>query len=313
MRKTGVSELSLIERLRNITGTDTFQRVDENHVLDLYIGRDSMSRCTLFLIADIEPMPIFSARIINVSVGLRHDNKWGILFSLVDNNFEDLFCHFCEDMIESSRSLSNKKQGSIFICKRYEKWQDMLAKYKDGLLSESHIKGLVGELYFLKEVLIPMYGEEMAINSWIGPDQADQDFICGEIWYEVKSTVSGSESIKISSIEQLDTNREGELVVVYLDKTSYADESKITLNVIYKEVADSLSDINLKYRLSDILLNLGYCMRIEYDEYRFKFSGLIRYKVNNEFPCVRRLNIPQSIVSVKYDLSLSFISKFIKE
>ena len=308
-----MSEMSVKERLRNIVGIDTFQRVDELHILDLYLGRDSQARSTLYLVSDTEPIPIVSARIIHISVWQRNDTKWGIVFSLVDDNFEDLFCHFCEDMIDSSKLLSNKKQGSDFICNRYEKWQNMLAKYKNGLLAESQIKGLVGELYFLKKILIPKYGEERAIYSWIGPEHADQDFVCEDLWYEVKTTVSGAESIKISSVEQLDTDREGELVVIYLDRTSYADECKITLNTIYRQTVDSLSDINLKYRLSDILLNLGYCERIEYDEYRFKFSRLVRHTVNNEFPCVRRIKIPKSVVNVKYDLSLSFISEFIKE
>lgn len=313
MRKTSVSEVSLKDRLKNIIGIEIFQRVDDSHILDLYIGKDSFSQDTLLLISDTEPVNIFSAQIIQVNILKRNDGKWSLSFSLLDNNFEDLFCHFCEDMIKSSRLLADKKQGSYFICDRYVKWQNMLTKYKYGLLSETQIKGLIGELYFLKNILIPLHGEKMAVYSWIGPEKTDQDFMYKDFWYEVKSTVSGAGSIKISTIEQLDTNREGELVVIYLDKTSYADERKITLNSIYHQILDSLLDDNLKYKLNDILLNMGYCERNEYNEYLFKFSGLVRYAVNKEFPCIRRSDIPDSIINTKYELSLPSIHKYIKE
>lgn len=296
-----------------IDGIDSFQRVDNTHILDLYIGIDNMSRYTLFLISENEPRQMFSSQIINVQIGQRNDKQWGISFSLINNRFEDIFCHFCSDIIESSRLLKSKKKGAEYIVSRYLRWQDMLSKYKGGLLSQSEIKGLIGELYFLKEYLIPLYGEEVAVNSWIGPEKADQDFVCENTWYEVKSTVSGAESIRISSIEQLDKQNDGRLVIAYLDKTSYADESKITLNSICNEVYDTLSTDLLKQKLSDILLNLGYYCRPEYDEFLYKFTKLDKYVVNKDFPCMRREPTSHAVINAKYELSVSFISNFLEK
>lgn len=305
--------LDIKKRFSQLETIDSFQRVDNQHILDLYIGIDSMSRFTLFLISETEPNHMFSSQIINVQVGKRRDNQWGISFSLINNKFEDIFCHFCSDIIESSRIISDRNKGSEFICSRYIKWQNMLSKYKSGMLSPSEIKGLIGELYFLKEYLFPQYGQELAVNSWIGPDKADQDFVCENTWYEVKSTVSGAESLRIASIEQLDMPLEGELVVVYLDKTSYSDDLKITLNGIYQEVYNLMETEYLKQKLGDILLNLGYYKRFEYDEYIFKFSKLDRYKVDKTFPCIRKNMLPHAVINAKYDLSISFISNFLKE
>lgn len=293
--------------------SDSYQRVDQSHILDIYIGKNEFNNYTLFLVTETEPKHISSSQLIQIRVGQRHDRKWALSFMLENDNFEELFLRFCDDIIESSRNLSSKKLGAAFVCERYIKWQNMLSKYNNGLLLPFQIKGLIGELYFLRDYLIPMVGSEKAVESWIGPEKADQDFVCDDLWYEVKSTVSGSETVRIASIEQLDTVSEGELVVIYLDKTSYSDERKITLNSIYEEVYNLLPLGPLQAKLTGILLSLGYYKRIEYDEHNFKFSGIKRYKVGSDFPCLRKSELPASIAHAKYDLALTAIRDIIKE
>jgi hypothetical protein len=292
---------------------NSLKRVDETHPLDLYIGIDNLSRQTLFLISDTEPGVMTSSQIMSVSMGERKDSRWGISFTLLDNKYNDIFNCFCNDIIESSRSIKDIRLGSVFIANRYNNWQQMLSKSRGELLSINSIKGLIGEILFLKEYLIPLYGQDLAVNSWIGPDRADQDFVCENIWYEVKATDSGSESVSIASIEQLDIPTDGELAIVYLDKTSETDGTKITLNRIYQEVRDSLISEDSKNRLSEILLNFGYYIRKEYDEPAYKLSKINRYKVDKDFPSMRRQNIPNAIVNSKYQLSVSYIGKWLIE
>ncbi len=285
--------------------------MDEKHPLDLYLGKDSLSRRTLFLISSTQPQHMISSLVISAVAGKRKDSKWGISFILLDNKYSDIFSCFCNDIIESSRSLEDKNNGADFITSRYNKWQTMLSKSRGELLSQSAIKGLIGELLFLKNFLIPKYGQEVAVNSWIGPDRADQDFICNNTWYEVKATESGSDSINITSVEQLDTPKDGELVVVYLDKTSLADESKITLNRIYEEVYNLLKNDDLKNKLSGILLGFGYFPRPEYDDPAFKLTKISRYLVNRTFPSMRRQSIPEAVINSKYQMSLSSIDNYL--
>ena len=287
---------------------NSFNRVDESHPLDIYIGTDNLSRQTFFLISEKEPISMSSSQIISASVGRRKDSRWGISFTLLDTKYSDIFSCFYNDIIESSRSIIDKNKGADFVVNRYNKWQLMLSKSKGELLTHSVIKGLIGEILFLKEYLIPKYGQETAVNSWIGPDKADQDFVCNNTWYEVKATNSGSESINITSVEQLDMKINGELIIVYLDKTSSTDDFKITLNKTYKDVYDLLKDDNLKNKLSTILLNLGYFPRPEYDEPTFKLTKIDRFLVDNNFPCMRRKDIPRAIINSKYQLSITVIN-----
>jgi len=292
---------------------NSFKRVDESHLLDLYIGTDNLSRKTLFLISNTEPDAVTSSQIIDVITGQRKDNKWGISFTLLDSKFEDIFNCFCSDIIESSRLITDKDKGTEFIRDRFTKWQLMLSKTRGDLLSHSVIKGLIGEMLFLERHLIPAYGQETAVKSWVGPDKTDQDFVCGNTWYEVKTAESGSESVTITSVEQLDMVNSGELIIIYLDKTSSMDVSKITLNGIFHELYNLLESNEIKTKLSGKLLNLGYFPRPEYEEPAFKLSKIEKYKVDERFPSVRRAYLPDSVINLKYQLSISSINAYLKE
>lgn len=294
-------------------GIDSFRRVDEEHPLDIYLGKDASARTSMLLISKSVPMQIYSSHLIGITIGKRTDGAWALSFSLLDNQYQDMFFHFCDDIINSTREVKDKVQGTTFVCLRYLKWQEMLKKNSSGLLSFSEIKGLIGELVFLKEFLFDKYGKNIALQSWIGPDKADQDFVCDDSWYEIKATVSGSATIKISSIEQLDTVNDGELVVVYLDKTSYANPNRITLNGIVDEIEKSLDNGEQRQLLRDILIRQGYIHRNEYDEHGFVCTIINRYAVTQSFPALRKKDIPTAIANSNYLLSLSAIQDFLKE
>ena len=294
-------------------GIDSFRRVDEEHPLDIYLGKDASARTSMLLISKSIPMQIYSSHLIGIDIGKRTDGSWALSFSILDNQYQDMFFHFCDDIINSTRDVKDKSQGTTFVCLRYLKWQEMLKKNSSGLLSFSEIKGLIGELVFLKEFLFGKYGKNIALQSWIGPDKADQDFVCADSWYETKATVSGASTIKISSIEQLDTITDGELVVVYLDKTSYANPNRITLNGIVDEIEKSLDNGEQRQLLRDILIRQGYVHRNEYDEHGFVCTLINRYAVTQSFPALRKKDIPAAIANSNYLLSLSAIQDFLKE
>ena len=294
-------------------GIDSFRRVDEEHPLDIYLGKDASARTSMLLISKSVPMQIYSSHLIGITIGKRTDGAWALSFSLLDNQYQDMFFHFCDDIINSTREVKDKVQGTTFVCLRYLKWQEMLKKNSSGLLSFSEIKGLIGELVFLKEFLFDKYGKNIALQSWIGPDKADQDFVCADSWYEIKATVSGAATIKISSIEQLDTGNDGELVVVFLDKTSYANPNRITLNGIVDEIEKSLDNGEQRQLLRDILIRQGYIHRNEYDEHGFVCTIINRYAVTQSFPALRKKDIPTAIANSNYLLSLSAIQDFLKE
>lgn len=290
-----------------------FRRVSRDHILDLYCGIDDMSRYTLVLICDIIAENVKSSKMINVSLGKRPDGRLTLSFSLVDDTFKDIFVQFCDDMIESSAVLKSAANGSKFICARYNGWKQMLSASRGDLLSKPEIKGIIGEMLFLREYLFPQYGKEPALHAWIGPQMADQDFVFETTWYEIKAATSDSEHIRISSIEQLDCSTEGTLAVLALDQTSKQDGQGVTANHLYRELLDTIDDDSLKITFCSLLLKLGFYPRPEYDEYIYRLNGMRLYRVDKTFPCLRRSNVPCSVAGAVYTLTLAAIRSYLKE
>ncbi len=291
-------------------GADSYQRIDSNSIIKWYLGKDNRLRYSLFGIVSTEPKNFMPTQVIDVYVGLRKDGRYGITFSLTDESALDLFVHFCEDMVYGSEKVRNEEKATGYILGRFLLWQKIFSRKNGGFLSFEEIKGLIGEIVFLKDYLLPQYDESLALGSWSGTEMTDQDFSINDTWYEVKTTVSGSSSVKISSVEQLDCNNIGHLAVVTLDKTSESDSARITLNSAYTLLCESLElEENVekfKYRM----LTYGYVFDKYYDKYGFRLKVIDLYKVDENFPCIRAKNIPSSASNVKYELNLSSIQTY---
>ena len=301
--------------LSGINHLDTYQRVDSTHPLDLYVGIDDTARWTLLLISDFQPLSVTSSRMIMIKSGKRSDSKWTQSFSLVDDRFRDIFVLLCEDIVSSSTNIANKEKAARFVGKRYKEWREMLANARGNLLSPEEIKGLLGEMYYLKDYLAPLYGIEKAALSWTGPRRLPQDFILDDTWHEVKTISSGKSEVSISSIEQLDSVKTGELVILRADKTSIANANAVNLNSLYKDLMTLIPGDHEKEVFSNMLLRYGYYPRAEYEseEYTFEIKGMQRYIVNTDFPCIRRADLPASVTEAKYALSVAAIEPYTKE
>lgn len=291
---------------------DTYQRVNNTHLLDLYVGIDAAARWTLLLISEYPSPKIVSSRMILVKSGKRSDKKWSLSFSLVDDRYKDMFVLFCEDIVSSSACMKNKEKATRFVGKRYKEWREMLANARGNLLSPAEIKGLLGEMYFLKKYLCVQYGAEKAALSWTGPRCLPQDYIIDDTWYEVKTVSSSRTEVSISSIEQLDCVKPGELVVIRADKTSVANTDAVNLNALYKELLAMLPDDDSREQFSTMLLRYGYYPRPEYEgeEYIFEIKAMIRYAVSADFPCIHRCNLPECVTEAKYSLALATIDSY---
>ena len=73
---------------------------------------------------------------------------------------------------------------------------------KKELISDEQIKGLIGELLFLTDNMIPNYGETRAIQAWSGQEMTRKDFSIDDTWVEVKTIDFGKPTVVISSLEQ---------------------------------------------------------------------------------------------------------------
>lgn len=287
------------------------KRVLRSHILDLWFGIDPEGRNVFIIKSQVEPMRLNSSKFISVK---RFKNKstniWNTCFVLENNNVLDLFITFCFDLIESTKYIKSEGDAVAEIGERYLRWQELLAKKGSLILSQPAIKGLIGELLFLYEFMVPKYGTQRALESWCGPMEAAQDFIIDDTWYEIKSIQSNSSEVEISSLEQLDQVRVGQLVINRIDRATGADMNAITLNEIVDRGRQLFGKDYLATRFNDILSDFGYVYTEEYNYYQYIYRNRVHYCVNNNFPCLRKSSLPNSILRATYTLDIPVLTNF---
>ena len=166
------------------------------------------------------------------------------------------------------------------------------------------IKGLIGELLFLKNFMFDEYGTSESIEAWTGPLGNPKDYLINDTWYEVKTVNESKQSIRISSLEQLDSELLGYLVVIKLESTSNQVNNHINLNSLIGYIAGFIEDAEDLEKFIRKLNNLGYQFDIEYNEYCYVYKRTVFYKVDLEFPVIKRKSLSNSIIRVSYELAL---------
>lgn len=302
--------IEVIERIRKLLedqDSESYSRFDGEHPFDVYLGVDQSGRKSLALVMNARRERITSTKTIESQFYKRDDGKLMLSFSLEDDQLKDIFYKFCEDMIESTR-LSHEEDGFAPAVERWDTWIKFFSKTSLPL-SENEILGLIGEIYFLQNVMIDKYGQDVALDSYIGTDRAHKDFEVQDTWYEVKSIHNGVRTVKISSIEQLDSDQSGKLEILTFDQSTSTYEGNITLN---KVIADFRSSLDRKWQLQfdEKMRKAGYIEDERYDEYNYLFVRIDEYSVADSFPKLSKDELPNGITKASYEIDISAIQGF---
>lgn len=220
-----------------------------------------------------------------------------------------MFKYIFKDIFNTIDFNGTEQNAFKALCHRYEHWQQLLSKLPDsfGRLKQ---QGLLAELLVLRDNLIPNYGVAKALEMWQGPKGAKQDFILPESWIEVKSTNLGKREIHVSSLEQLDSPiSDGELSVITLQESNAYDDNAICLSTVIDEIESEINDDLIAIDFKEKLLLVGYGQNKENELY-FRVCDIENYKVNEEFPKIKRNTISTAITKVSYTLNLEAISNF---
>ena len=288
------------------------QRYDASHPLQIFFGYDVSGERIFFLITPDPPrgLPAQSASI-DLRLAQRHDGLYTLVLRLLKSDQDSVFSHLCWDLAESTRSCQDDATGTAMFLDRYRRWQRLLERGRFGLLSEAQIKGLIGELLFLERYLFGLYGTTVALKGWLGPNGAAQDFRFEDYWYEVKASEPGALAIRISSLEQLDTDSTGQLCIVVLDRAGSELQDAISLNTIVARIRKSIStDAESMDLFEQRMEAVGYIDSREYSEDTFVLRKIRRFLVNQTFPRIRQKMVGPSITRVTYDLSIDALTTF---
>lgn len=286
-----------------------YSRIDNTHILNLFIGLDEHGRKSIELRSHFIPIRVSGTSAIDVTQYKKPEYNT-IRFSLKDDEVSGLFYKFCEDITEQTRGLANEKDGYKAITNRFFQWKKMFVASRNAVLTEPAIMGLIGELLFLKDDLSVRIGLSAALRSWSGQELTRKDFSIDDSWFEIKTISRGNPCVRISSLEQLSSDHEGELVVYALEKMS-AEYNGITLNKLVLDILKMFSSQEDKDLFMTKVSIQGYEYNNYYDDFVFELSSKTRYVVNKDFPKLTSADVPRAITKVSYDILLTEIMPYI--
>ena len=285
-----------------------FIRFGENRHLSIYIGRDDDARYSFDFRGKYKPVRITSSDVIAVEQ-YKQGDLLTLRFSLENSDLLEYFCTFCQDLMDSVRVTSDDEAAYQTMRSRYYSWRQLF-RPDNARMTEAEIMGLIGELLFLKDYMIPERGIDVALESWMGPEKTHKDFSDQQDWFEIKTISFGKESVRISSVEQLDSDIDGILVIYELEKMSPSFDG-IKLNKLANNIIASLQSASQREVFIDKLQLFGFDFSNEYDNLVFALRGEHKYKVDtNIFPRIHRDMLPDAIARVQYDLLLKEIEPF---
>ena len=301
--------MNIQERYDVNEGKNKYRRIDPSYKVDIYLGYNNDGKMSMVITEKGRIVKTNSSKLIEVALLKKEDERLSLVFNLLDNACKTMFLAFSKDIITACEAAGPEKAIATAL-KQWKYWKKMFETKPGELLDKNKIKGLVGELIQMRDYFIPNYGEENAVEAWMGPESGHKDFEINDTWYEIKSVNENAVQIRISSLEQLDSETDGHLLVCRLEETSSVNKRAVSLNSVVMNVMDMIDDPDVLDKLRTKLKNVGYCFNEDYNNVKFMYGGTTKFAVTKQFPCLRRSEVLPVIGEAEYTLTLSGISEY---
>ena len=294
-----------------ITAHYSYQRIDSICIPDVRIGLSSENnRCLILKLNSKNVFEFKNDEKENLKTYYDKHEK-SIVLELLDSFYNQLFTDLVISLYQLLKDIQNEEYSTQLFISTVGYWSDFLKAKRTNLLSEQVIQGLYGELVFL-EYLIENSNDPInnILSSWRGPYNANHDFHFTNKTFEVKTKRKNSNTISISSENQLEAEigKRLELVVITVDLIKRAgDTLKDILNRIRLKALSKGGNISI---LSDALAEkkLTFINVVEYDHFQFKNLAFQFFECDHpSFPKLVRNNINDALHNVTYNLTLSRI------
>lgn len=286
------------------------KRIPCNSEVKPFCGINSHGELRLSFMSPVLPPKIDSTRCLNVSVVQESERVFWISFDLINNNAKLVFFSLCEDLLNVVEAIKEAPKALQALKSRFFAWKTLFQQ--EVSLSEEQTIGLIGELYFLKNYLIPELGADIAIESWSGPEGASKDFSTKDTWYEIKAVSLNSNSVKISSITQLSSPIPGKLVIFrYETMSDQYTNSDTNLLSLFREIIKTIENDETKTNFISKLMNYQFDITGNSYKKKYRIDSMNFYSVDNLFPRLQESDIHfPEIDKVVYTLIINSLERF---
>lgn len=297
---------------------DNVRRASSTHPLDFFRGRNYPGQYIFALTADDGcPEPPNPPKLNGIDASLERLPNDGarLVLTLEDHDQFDIFGALCGHLLHATADHPRGANGPglLLVLRRLADWHNMLRRRREGLLTSEEIIGLVGELLFLHDQVVPRAGVSNAVAAWRGAHRDEQDFAFGTSQIEVKTQLSTSDHrLLISSEAQLDTAGSRLLLCHQTIARAPAGGGAVSLNTLIAHLmreATSAGPLVLE-QLETALEACRYTWREEYDEAEWLLTDRRLFEVRDTFPRLTPAMLPSGVHGVSYAILLSACKGF---
>ncbi|MCK1672597.1 PD-(D/E)XK motif protein [Bradyrhizobium sp. 150] len=298
-------------------GVDNVRRVEVAYPIDFRRGRDFFGRYIFVLegraqAGELPPVPKLGG--IDIDTTFDASGTCRLVLTLLDRADFELFKVLCQDLLKSTSCLARGENGRglVIVLGRLGRWQGLLRRRSEQLLSANQIIGLLGELLFLRDHVLPALGH-VAINTWRGPFGDEQDFVIGGWIIEAKTQLSTADQrFHVSSEAQLDTSS-GRILLLHQTIGASAENNPVSrsLNDLVEEIRGELASQDaalVGFELA--LVESGYRTRPEYDDSKYVLVRRMAYEIRDDFPKITPTMLMPGVEKVKYQISIEACRTF---
>lgn len=288
----------------SVGGQLTARRIDAAHHHDIYWAlNEKGAYILLFKLKTLMTGVTSTPRLRGVDVEWIN-NPPQLMLILQNENEWEIFASLCEDLVAATRNITTCEQTVHVILHRLERWRRFLSRGTGNHLSIQQIIGLLGELTFIYDDLLPKFGPQ-AISFWNGPSGAPQDFAIGTTAFEVKARSTRSPSkILISSADQLWPMHPVFFLVVYPIGLSATEGRGVSLRAMVERVRAMLDQDSQIDIFEDKLVEVGYMDIPEYDDSKFEIGAPEFFQVREGFPRIELSAVPDGVTELGYAIHL---------
>lgn len=243
-----------------------------------------------------------------VSFG-RTPGGWAFVLGLKERGQVEIFQTLCTDVVAAGNAGEDHWDALSRALQRTRRWHYLMRSGKSNGLSVEEQRGLVGELAFLRELVLA-FGPDTAIEAWTGPTGSAKDFEIIGSCVEVKTRRAAARPfVLISNEDQLADVYGSRLYLrvadvsaaILPDGRSLHDHVRMTSKLF--EGTDALEAWN------EALYSTGYDPVNDYDNRSWQLGVTIDYEVVDGFPRVSS-PLPQGVQNIRYSISLAECEPF---
>ena len=239
-----------------------------------------------------------------------------LAFRLLDPAQRDIFHTLCQDIISAASLADSESEAVSVALMRTWRWHHLLRGGNSAGLSAQEQMGLLGELFVLEHLLLPVMDAGDAVSAWRGPLGSPKDFEVGRLTIEAKAhRAGGGQLVSISSEDQLDETNVDMLFLHVLELSQAPTHASDGQSI--RDVSDRVNKhlMSLNPIASDtfeaLLLASGLRPEDDYSDARWVEGESHLYLVKDEFPRVTGGELRSGVSRVRYSVSLNDCEPFI--